>query len=80
MLLQDLEGHDKVAIVFDDNAHVWDQASANLFPIHPYCYWQSSRSADQYWVDEFLRKKAHVQTGLRSKLNMAPYAPLGMLH
>ena len=66
MLMQDLEGHDKVPIIFDDNARVWDQASDNFAPIkQQYGWirirlseaWSQTRAADQYWVDDLLLEK-----------------------
>ena len=56
MVLQELDGHDAVTVVFDDNAHVWDKNWGNLIPIPPYCYWQG----EDYWDDKYLNSRSLV--------------------
>ncbi|KAL3130299.1 hypothetical protein ABBQ38_008131 [Trebouxia sp. C0009 RCD-2024] len=66
MALQDLEGQDKVAVIFDDSAHVWQECWDNLIPIPPYCFWQNQ--ADRYWQCELLHSQAHVAHGYDERI------------
>ena len=68
MVLQELEGHEKTTVVFDDNADVWDKHWGNLIPVPPYCYWQG----DTYWDDAYLVRKAHVLNSFDERIDNGP--------
>lgn len=60
MVLQELRGYDKVALVFDDNAHVWEHWHDNLLPVPP------------YWVDAHLHSNAYVLDGFDERVGGGP--------
>ena len=66
--LQELRGYNKVALVFDDNAHVWEHWRDNLIPVPPYCYWEH----EPYWVDAHLHSNAYVLDGFDEQLGGGP--------
>ena len=59
LVLQELRGTDDMALVFDDNARVWEHWQDNLIPVPPYCYWD----AEGYYQDEDLNSSANVLHG-----------------
>lgn len=63
-VLQELSGSDNMALVFDDNARVWEGWHDNLVPVPPYCYWDD----EQYWQDEELNSSANVLCGYDERI------------
>ena len=57
-----------MALVFDNNAYVWEHWRDNLIPVPPYSYWEH----EPYWVDAHLHSNAYVLDGFDEQLGGGP--------